>query len=169
MGRPRKNGVEPLLNMEGDKLHMSNENAQQNASNATEHEQDKQVSPIEVENWAMSPLYNPSRNSFLIEAPNDIEIRQGRMEIVTGTIICDGYFGIILPLHDNAAKGLPVEKGYRLQHSDVISMTAQKKVRLMLNINDETMVQEHTNHGSRYRSLVIPKGTPLAELVVFKL
>lgn len=169
MGRPRKNGVEPLLNIEGDKLHMGNENARQNTNNATEHEQNEQILPIEVESYAMLPLENPDRKSFLMEAPNDIEVRQGRMEIITGIVIKDGYFGLIFPLHDNAAKGLPTEKGYRLQHSDVISMTAQKKVKLMLNINDETMVQEHTNHGSRYRSLVIPKGTPLAELVIFKL
>lgn len=168
MGRPRKNGVEPLLNMEGDKLHTNNENAQQNASNATEHEQNEQAWPLEVEHWAVSPLYNSNHNSFLIKAPNDFEISQGRMEIVTGVIINDGYFGIILPLHDNVAKGLPVEKDYRLLHSDVISMPAQKKVKLVLNINDETMVQELTNHGSRYRSLVIPKGTPLAELIIFK-
>ena len=63
-----------------------------------------------------------------------------------------------------------IEDGRKIL-SDVISTQVGEKeeVRLVLSINDETMIQEQTNFGSRSRNLIIPKGTPLAILVIFKL
>lgn len=173
MSRPKKNGVEQPLNLEGDKLPMEGENAQQNQENqgqqeTAEQEQEIEI-PIEVESWAKLPLASGDMMSYLILASNDIEARKGRMYLDTGIILKDGYRGLIVPTNDNAAHGLPTETDYRLEHSDVISMQAAKKVKLVIEINDETMMQEQTSFGSRSRNLVIPEGTPLAELMIFKL
>ena len=88
-----------------------------------------------------------------------------------GITLRDGYSGLIIPITDNAIYGLPTESDYRLQHSDVISTQVGKEeeVMLVLSINDETMIQEQTNFGSRSRNLIIPKGTPLAVLMILKM
>ena len=44
-----------------------------------------------------------------------------------------------------------------------------KEIRLVLSINDETMIHEQTSFGSHSRNLFIPKRTPLAEIMIFKL
>lgn len=173
MARPKKNEVEQPLNLEGDKLPIEGENAQEGAKNEAQQktkEQEEEVDiPFELESHGMMPVKSADGSSFLILAPNDIEARQGRMYLNTGIVIKDGYRGLIVPTSDNAVHGLPTETDYRLQHSDVISMQAGKKLKLVLNINDDTMIQEQTNFGTRSRNLVIPKGTPLAELMIFKL
>lgn len=169
MPRPKKNASEQPLNIEDNKLLIEGENAQQNASKMVETKEEQTMSPIEVEEWAAHPIASADMMSFLIIASNDIEVRQGRMYIVTGIIIKDGYRGLIFPTPHNAVNGLQAETDYHLIHSDVIPMKAQKKVKLILNIEDDTVIQEHTNFGSRSRNIIIPKGTPLAELVLFKL
>lgn len=182
MARPKKNGVEQPLNLDGNNMPMENENAQQSHENAAQQQSEEQVEeqveefeeedelPFEVEDGVPSPIDNDS-NSFVIYAPNDIETRKGRMEVVTGITLKEGYRGLIVPITFNALHGLPTESDYRLQHSDVISTHVGEKemVRLVLSINDETMIQEQTNFGSRSRYLIIPKGSPLAVLLIFKL
>lgn len=156
-------------NAEADKLPIGVENAQQNASNAAETQKEQASALIEVADWAAQPFIPADMSALGIVAPSDIEVRKGRMYIVTGITINEGYFGLIFPTPDNAANGLKTETAYRLAHSDVISMRVQGKVKLVLNIDDDTVIQEHTNFGSHARNLRIPKGTPLAELVIFKL
>lgn len=178
MARPKKNGVEQPLNLDGNNMPMVNENAQQSQENAAQQQSEEQVEdnekenelPFEIEDGVYSPIDNDS-NSFVIYAPNDIETRKGRMEVLTGITLKEGYRGLIIPITANAIYGLPTESDYRLQHSDVISTHVGEKemVRLVLSINDETMIQEQTNFGSRSRYLIIPKGFPLAVLVIFKL
>lgn len=178
MARPKKNGVEQPLNLDGNNMPIENENAQQSQENAAQQQSDEQVEenekenelPFEIEDGVFSPIDNDS-NSFVIYAPNDIETRKGRMEVLTGITLKEGYRGLIIPITANAIYGLPTESDYRLQHSDVISTHVGEKemVRLVLSINDETMIQEQTNFGSRSRYLIIPKGFPLAVLVIFKL
>lgn len=177
MARPKKNGVEQPLNLDGNNMPMENENAQQSQENAAQQQNEEQVEenekenelPFEIEDGVPSPIDN--NGSFIIYAPNDIETRKGRMEVVTGITLKEGYRGLIVPITFNALHGLPTESDYRLQHSDVISTHVGEKemVRLVLSINDETMIQEQTNFGSRSRHLIIPKGSPLAILVIFKL
>lgn len=177
MGRPKKNGVEQPLNLDGNNMPMENENAQQSQENAAQQQNEEQVEenekenelPFEIEDGVPSPIDN--NGSFIIYAPNDIETRKGRMEVVTGITLKEGYRGLIVPTTFNALHGLPTESDYRLQHSDVISTHVGEKemVRLVLSINDETMIQEQTNFGSRSRYLIIPKGSPLAVLLIFKL
>lgn len=174
MARPKKNGVEQPLNLDGNNMPMENENAQQSQENAAqqqveENEKENEL-PFEIADGVSSPVDNDS-NSFVIYAPNDIETRKGRMEVLTGITLKEGYRGLIVPITFNALHGLPTESDYRLQHSDVISTHVGEKemVRLVLSINDETMIQEQTNFGSRSRYLIIPKGSPLAILVIFKL
>lgn len=179
MARPKKNGVEQPLDLKDDKLPLEAENAQQSKGNEVQQQENEQQPeakeefevPFELESYAMHPIMSEDGSSFLILAPNDIEARQGRIFLKTGVIVKEGYRGLIVPTSDNAANGLPTETDYRLQHSDVISMQAasNREVKLVLNINDDTMIQEQTNFGSRSRNLVIPKGTPLAELMIFKL
>ncbi len=169
MPRPKKNASGQPLNNEDNKLLTESENAQQNASKMAETKEEQMMSPIEVEEWAAQPIASADMMSFLIVAPNDIEVKQGRMYIATGIIIKDGYKGLIFPTPHNAINGLQAETDYHLTRSDIISMQAQKKVKLALNIEDDTVIQEHTNFGSRSRNIIIPKGTPLAELVLFKL
>jgi len=177
MARPKKNGVEQPLDLKDDKLPLEAENAQQSKGNEVQQQENEQQPeakeefevPFELESYAMHPIMSEDGSSFLILAPNDIEARQGRMYLKTGIVIKDGYRGLIVPTNDNAAYGLRTESDYRLQHSDVISMQAAKNMKLVLNINDDTMIQEQTNFGSRSRNLIIPKGTPLAELMIFKL
>jgi hypothetical protein len=164
MGRPRKNAIETSTLPKSDDMYAEQDAAAQTANKPAKSE--AAISPIEVENWGKVRPENHELTSFIIDAPNDIEVRRGRMEIVTGVNIKDGYRGIVLPTYENAAMGLPTEMNYLLTHSDIIAMSVQGKVKLVLNINDETMIQEHTRHGSRYRSLVIPKGTTLAELII---
>ena len=178
MARPKKNGVEQPLNLDGNNMPMENDNAQQSQENAAQQQNEEQVEenekenelPFEIEDGISSPIDNDS-NSFVIYAPNDIETRKGRMEVLTGITLKEGYRGLIIPITANAIYGLPTESDYRLQHSDVIStqVREEEEVRLVLSINDETMIQEQTNFGSRSRNLIIPKGTPLAILVIFKL
>jgi hypothetical protein len=178
MARPKKNGAEQPLNLDGNNMPMENENDQQSHKNAAQQQSEEQVEefeeedelPFEVEDGVPSPIDNDS-NSFVIYAPNDIETRKGRMEVVSGITLKEGYRGLIVPITFNALHGLPTESDYRLQHSDVISTHVEEKemVRLVLSINDETMIQEQTNFGSRSRYLIIPEGSPLAVLLIFKL
>lgn len=177
MARPKKNGVEQPLNLDGDNMPMENENAQQSQENAAQQQSEEQVEenekenelPFEIEDGVPSPIDN--NGSFIIYAPIDIESRKGRIPVNMGITLREGYRGLIVPITANAIYGLPTESYYRLQHSDVISTQVGEKeeVRLVLSINDETMIQEQTNFGSRSRNLIIPKGTPLAILVIFKL
>lgn len=178
MARPKKNAVEQPLELNGDKLSTENNNTQQIQENAAQQQSEEQVEenekenelPFEIADGVSSPVDNDS-NSFVIYAPNDIETRKGRMEVLTGITLKEGYRGLIVPITFNALHGLPTESDYRLQHSDVISTHVGEKemVRLVLSINDETMIQEQTNFGSRTRNLIIPKGVPLAILIVYKL
>ena len=169
MSRPKKNETEQPLILDEDKLPVGEEKAAENANNAAETESNQEALPIEVVDGAIQPLPSADRMSFIILASNDIDTRQGRIDLQTGIVIKDGYRGLVLPTYDNAAHGLCTETDYRLQHSDVIPMHVEKHVRVILNIADETLVQEQTAFGSHARNLRIPKGTPLAELVLFKL
>jgi hypothetical protein len=178
MARPKKNGAEQPLNLDGNNMSMENENASQSQENAAQQQSEKQVEehekenefPFEVEGLNYEPEIN-TNGSFVICAPYNIEARKGRIEVVTYFTLKEGYRGLIVPITDNAIYGLPTESDYRLQHSDVISTQVgeEEEVRLVLSINDETMIQEQTNFGSRSRNLIIPKGTPLAVLMIFKL
>lgn len=177
MARPKKNGVEQPLNLDGNNMPMENENAQQSQENAGQQQSEEQVEenekenglPFEIEDGVPSPIDN--NGSFIIYAPKDIEARKGRIEVVTGITLIKGYRGLAVPITYNALHGLPTESDYRLQHSDVISTQVGEgeMVKLVLSINDETMIQEQTNFGSRSRNLIIPKGAPLAVLMIFKL
>ena len=169
MSRPKKNEAEQPLILDDDKLPVGEEKAAENANNAAETESNQEALPIEVVDGAIQPLPSADRMSFIILASNDIDTRQGRIDLQTGIVIKDGYRGLVLPTYDNAAHGLRTETDYRLQHSDVIPMHVEKHVRVILNIADETLVQEQTAFGSHARNLRIPKGTPLAELVLLKL
>ena len=178
MARPKKNGVEQPLNLDGDNMPMENENAQQSQENTAQQQSEEQVEeheekdelPFEIENGVPLP-YCIKEGSFTIHAPNDIEARKGRIPVRMGITLREGYRGLVIPIKANALCGLPTESDYRLQHSDVISTHVEEKgeVMLVLSINDETMIQEQTNFGSRSRNLIIPKGTPLAVLMIFKL
>lgn len=178
MARPKKNGVEQPLNLDGNNMPMENKNAQQSQENAAQQQSEEQVEefeeedelPFDVEGLQTAPEVN-TNGSFTICASQDIEARKGRMVIVTGITLKEGYRGLVIPITDNALFGLPTESDYRLQHSDVISTQVgeEEEVKLVLSINDETMIQEQTNFGSRSRNLIIPKGSPLAILMIFKL
>lgn len=178
MARPKKNGAEQPLNLDGNNMPMKNENAQQSQENAAQQQSEEQVEeheeegelPFEVEGLNYEPEIN-TNGSFVICAPYNIEARKGRVEVVTYFTLKEGYRGLIVPITANAIYGLPTESDYRLQHSDVISTQVGEgeMVKLVLSINDETMIQEQTNFGSRSRNLIIPKGTPLAVLIIFKL
>lgn len=177
MARPKKNGAEQPLNLDGNNMPMENENAQQSQENAAQQQSEKQVEeneeeyelPFEIEDGVPFPI--DDNGSFIIYAPTDIQTRKGRIPVNMGITLREGYRGLIVPIKANALYGIPTELDYRLQHSDVISMQVGEKeeVMLVLSINDETMIQEQTNFGSRSRNLIIPKGTPLAVLMVFKL
>lgn len=177
MARPKKNGAEQPLNLDGNNMPMENENAQQSQENAAQQQSEKQVEeneeeyelPFEIEDGVPFPI--DDNGSFIIYAPTDIQTRKGRIPVNMGITLREGYRGLIVPIKANALYGIPTESDYRLQHSDVISMQVgeEEEVMLVLSINDETMIQEQTNFGSRSRNLIIPKGTPLAVLMVFKL
>lgn len=177
MARPKKNGVEQHLILDGNNMPMENENAQQSQENTAQQQSEEQVEeneeeyelPFEIEDGVPSPI--DDNGSFIIYAPTDIETRKGRIPVRMGITLREGYRGLIVPIEANALYGIPTESDYRLQHSDVISTHVGEKemVRLVLSINDETMIQEQTNFGSRSRYLIIPKGSPLAVLLIFKL
>lgn len=181
MARPKKNGTEQPLNLDGNNMPMENKNAQQSQENAAQQQSKKQVEeqveenekenelPFEIKDGVPSPIDN--NGSFIIYAPTDIESRKGRIPVKMGITLREGYRGLIVPIKANALYGIRTESDYRLQHSDVISTQVgeEEEVRLVLSINDETMIQEQTNFGSRSRNLIIPKGTPLAVLMIFKL
>ena len=177
MARPKKNGTEQPLNLDGNNMPMENENAQQSQENTAQQQSEEQVEeneeeyelPFEIEDGVPSPIDN--NGSFIIYAPTDIESRKGRIPVKMGITLREGYRGLIVPIKENALYGICTELDYRLQHSDVISTQVgeEEEVRLVLSINDETMIQEQTNFGSRSRNLIIPKGTPLAVLMIFKL
>ena len=177
MARPKKNGTEQPLNLGGNNMPMENENAQQSQENAAQQQSEEQVEeneeeyelPFEIEDGVPSPIND--NGSFIIYAPTDIETRKGRIPVKMGITLREGYRGLIVPIEANALYGIPTESDYRLQYSDVISTQVgeKKKVMLVLSINDETMIQEQTNFGSRSRNLIIPKGAPLAILMIFKL
>ena len=177
MARPKKNGVEQPLNLDGNNMPMENENAQQSQENVAQQKSEEQVEeneekdelPFEIEDGVPSPIDN--NGSFIIYAPADIETRKGRIPVKMGITLREGYRGLIVPIQANALYGIPTESDYRLQHSDVISTQVgeEEEVRLVLSINDETMIQEQTNFGSRSRNIIIPKGTPLAVLMILKM
>ena len=95
MAKPKKNGVEQHLNLDGNNMPMENENAQQSQENTAQQQSEEQVEefeeedelPFEVEDGVPSPIDNDS-NSFVIYAPNDIETRKGRMEVEIGRASC---------------------------------------------------------------------------------
>lgn len=177
MARPKKNGAEQPLNLDGNNMPMENENAQQSQENVAQQQSEEQVEeneeeyklPFEIEDGVPFPVDN--NGSFIIYAPTDIETRKGRIPVKMGITLREGYRGLIVPIRANALYGIPTESDYRLQHSDVISTQVgeEEEVMLVLSINDETMIQEQTNFGSRSRNLIIPKGAPLAILMIFKL
>lgn len=177
MARPKKNGTEQPLNLDGNNMPMENKNAQQSQENAAQQQSEKQVEenekenelPFEIKDGVPSPIDN--NGSFIIYAPTDIESRKGRIPVNMGITLREGYRGLIVPITANSIYGLPTESDYCLQHSDVIctQVGEEEEVRLVLSINDEIMIQEQTNFGSRSRNLIIPKGTPLAVLMIFKL
>ena len=177
MARPKKNGAEQPLNLDANNMPMENENAQQSQENTAQQQSEEQVEeneeeyelPFEIEDGVPSPIND--NGSFIIYAPTDIETRKGRIPVKMGITLREGYRGLIVPIEANALYGIPTESDYRLQYSDVISTQVgeKKKVMLVLSINDETMIQEQTNFGSRSRNLIIPKGAPLAILMIFKL
>lgn len=178
MARPKKNGAEQPLNLDGNNMPMENENAQQSQENAAQQQSEEQVEeleeedgdPFDVKDGVPLPL-GINEGSFTIYAPNNIEARKGRIPVRMCITLREGYRGLIVPIKANALYGIPTESDYRLQHSDVISTHVEEKgeVMLVLSINDETMIQEQTNFGSRSRNLIIPKGAPLAILMIFKL
>ena len=116
MARPKKNGVEQPLNLNVNNMSMENENAQQSQENAAQKQSEEQVEenekenelPFEIEDGVSSPIDNDS-NSFVIYAPNDIETRKGRMEVLTGITLKEGYRGLIIPITATAIYGLPTE------------------------------------------------------------
>lgn len=177
MARPKKNGAEQPLNLDGNNMPMENENAQQSQENVAQQQSEEQVEenekeyelPFEIEDGVPFPI--DDNGSFIIYAPTDIETRKGRIPVKMGITLKEGYRGLIVPIEANALYGIPTESDYRLQYSDVISTQVgeEKDVMLVLSINDETMIQEQTNFGSRSRNLIIPKGAPLAILMIFKL
>lgn len=177
MARPKKNGAEQPLNLDGNNMPMENENAQQSQENTAQQQSEEQVEenekeyelPFEIEDGVPFPI--DDNGSFIIYAPTDIETRKGRIPVKMGITLKEGYRGLIVPIEANALYGIPTESDYRLQYSDVISTQVgeEKEVMLVLSINNETMIQEQTNFGSRSRNLIIPKGTPLAILMIFKL
>ena len=177
MARPKKNGAEQPLNLDNNNMPMENKNSQQSQENAAQQQSEEQVEeneeeyelPFEIEDEVPSPIDN--NGSFIIYAPTDIETRKGRIPVKMGITLREGYRGLIVPIQANALYGIPTESDYRLQHSDVISTQVgeEEEVRLVLSINDETMIQEQTNFGSRSRNLIIPKGTPLAVLMILKM
>ena len=178
MPRPKKNALEQPLGLDNDKLLAESNNAKQ-----SEEKEDKQKGKEQAEDSIKSDLPFTLKNdailyptcccdgSFIIYAPADIEARKGRIVVDTGVILNQGYRGIILPVPANAISGIPTESDYRLSNSDVISLQAEegKEIRLVLSINDETMIHEQTSFGSHSRNLFIPKRTPLAEIMIFKL
>lgn len=177
MARPKKNGAEQPLNLDGNNMSMESENAQQSQENVAQQQSEEQVEeneeeyelPFEIEDGVPFPI--DDNGSFIIYAPIDIETRKGRIPVKMGITLREGYRGLIVPIRANALYGIPTESDYRLQHSDVISTQVgeEEEVMLVLSINDETMIQEQTNFGSRSRNLIIPKGAPLAILMIFKL
>lgn len=178
MARPKKNSVEQPLNLDGNNMPMENENAQQSQENAAQQQSEEQVEELKEEEGRSFDVkdgvprpFGINEGSFTIYAPNDIEARKGRIPVRMGITLREGYRGLIVPIKANALCGLPTESDYCLQHSDVIPIHVEEKgeVMLVLSINDETMIQEQTNFGSRSRNLIIPKGAPLAILMIFKL
>lgn len=177
MARPKKNGAEQPLNLDGNNMPMENENAQQSQENTAQQQSEEQVEeneeeyelPFEIEDGVPFPI--DDNGSFIIYAPTDIQTRKGRIPVNMGITLREGYRGLIVPIKANALYGIPTESDYRLQNSDVISLQVgeEEEVMLVLSINDETMIQEQTNFGSRSRNLIIPKGAPLAILMIFKL
>lgn len=178
MSRPKKIAVEQPLRLDNDKLLEENNNSKQ-----SEEKADKQEGKEQAEDSAKSDLPFTLKNdsilyptcccddSFVIYAPSEIEAHKGRIVVDTGVVLNQGYRGIILPVPANAISGLPTESDYRLSNSDVISLQAEegKEIRLVLSINDETMIHEQTSFGSHSRNIFIPKRTPLAEIMIFKL
>lgn len=178
MAISKKNGVEQPLNLDDNNMPVENKNAQQSQENAAQQQSEEQVKefkeedgyPFDVKDGVPLP-FGINEGSFTIYAPNDIEARKGRIPVKMGITLRKGYRGLIVPIKANALCGLPTESDYRLQHSDVISIHVEEEgqVMLLLSINDETRIQEQTNFGSRSRNLIIPKGAPLAILMIFKL
>ena len=148
MARPKKNGVEQPLNLDGNNMPMENENAQQSQENTAQQQSEDHVKendienelPFEIEDGVPSPIDN--NGSFIIFAPKDIEARKGRIEVVTYFTLKEGYRGLIIPITDNAIYGLPTESDYRLQHSDVISTQVgeKEKVKLVLHAEQKSKV-----------------------------
>lgn len=178
MARPKKTAVEQPLGLDGDKLLTENNNAQQSEEKVAKQEGKEQAKdsvtnglPFALKDDSILYPTCSSDGSFTIYAPADIETHEGRIVVDTGVILNEGYRGIILPVPDNAISGLPTESNYRLSNSDVIPLQAEegKEIRLVLSINDETMIHEQTSFGSHSRNLFIPKRTPLAEIMIFKL
>ena len=178
MSRPKKIAVEQPLRLDNDKLLEENNNSKQSEEKAYKKEGKEQAEdsaksdlPFTLKNDSILYPTCCCDGSFVIYAPSDIEAHKGRIVVDTGVILNQGYRGIILPVPANAISGIPTESDYRLSNSDVISLQAEegKEIRLVLSINDETMIHEQTSFGSHSRNIFIPKRTPLAEIMIFKL
>lgn len=76
MARPKKNGVEQPLNLDGNNMPMENENAQQSQENAAQQQSEEQVEvfeeedelPFDVKDGVPLP-FGINEGSFTIYAP----------------------------------------------------------------------------------------------------
>lgn len=97
----------------------------------------------------------------------DIPLKQGQINVPVSQIAESNTDVLVVSTSDNSINGLLVEGGKRLKHSFVVPTTfvGNAEIRVTLNIQDETNILRQTQFGTRMDSLVLPKGTHVANLV----
>lgn len=100
----------------------------------------------------------------------DVVLHQGKVLVPTTEYVKDNTVAMVVSTQDNAVNGLLVEDGKRLETANVVSMSveAHTEIYVVININEDVSIVRQTQYGTRMDSLVLPAGTHVADLVIFK-
>lgn len=100
----------------------------------------------------------------------DVVLHKGKVLVPTAEYVKDNMVAMVVSTQDNAVNGLLVEDGKRLETASVVSMSveAHTEIYVVININEDVSIVRQTQYGTRMDSLVLPSGTHVADLVIFK-
>ncbi len=132
----------------------------------------KETNTDGAEMLTVQPLEGKEANikrTVPLAASEDTMLKKGRLVVPTEAVVEEGNDALVVSTADNAINGLLVEGGIRLEETHVISVhyEANAKVNVALYVCDETTILRNTPYGTKMDNLCIPKGTHIADMILF--
>lgn len=135
-------------------------------------EQAAEMPLLEAPNGEESASVNNCLKTVVVPliSNEDVVLHQGKVLVPTTEYVKDNTVAMVVSTQDNAVNGLLVEDGKRLETASVVSMSveAHTEIYVVININEDVSIVRQTQYGTRMDSLVLPSGTHVADLVIFK-